>query len=126
MLYKKSFQEYRRKGLVSNSATFSCQSIHHNDGNEYERYKEKILDLRNIVESFKLSHQAELNDDNQYYTMVSKLRRLQMAHTPTVWFPATMCDSIAECWNGEDEKNCGFTLEQTIGIIFLYLILILS
>jgi hypothetical protein len=41
------------------------------------------------------------------------------SQTATVWTWATACDDVAECWNGEDEKNCdsgsiGFIIVGTV------------
>ena len=49
--------------------------------------------------------------------MVNELTTSQLKHTPTVVILATRCDSIEECWNGDDEKFCGipFTTSLILG-----------
>jgi hypothetical protein len=29
---------------------------------------------------------------------------------------ATYCDGLPECWNGEDEENCGSTMFKTVSL----------
>ena len=118
------FEEYKQKHLISKSAHFKCNSPFHNNGNDYTSHRAQIIAKRETVESYRIAHEYELVTMpdmivlDRFYDMVNELTTLQLKHSPAVVILATRCDSIEECWNGEDEKFCGisFTTSLILGL----------
>ena len=75
-------------------------------------HRAQIIAKRDKVESNRIAREFDRYDD-----MINELTTLQLKHTPTVVILATRCDSIEECWNGDDEKFCGipFTTSLILG-----------
>ena len=86
------FEEYRRKGLVANTANVICSSPDHNT--------ESPAVISNIYDGVFIIHNATI-----------------IPNGTTVQIPGVKCDGIFNCWDGIDEKlSCGFTSFQTVGI----------
>jgi hypothetical protein len=86
------FEEYKRKGLVANTANVICSSPDHNT--------ESPAVISNIYDGVFIIHNATI-----------------IPNGTTVQIPGVKCDGIFNCWDGIDEKLfCGFTSFQTVGI----------
>ena len=89
------FEEYKLKGLIKESATFECLSLDHN-----KMSPAIISTIYNIT----------IEQDNlQFYNTTI------IPDGVVVNIQGTRCDGIIECWNGEDEENCGFNSFVTFG-----------
>ena len=88
-------EEYKRKGLIENSATFECPSPDHN------KMSPKIL---STVYNYSCDYSCD------YYYNVTVI-----PDGVVVNIQATRCDGNIECWNGEDEEMCGLNTFVTFG-----------
>ena len=80
--------DYQAKGLISDCATYSCQSKNHNN------------DSKAVLSTV-------YNDGYQYNFPV-------IAQGAIVNISATRCDGIIECGDGSDEDGCGMEVDNTI------------
>ena len=89
--------DYVSKGLISNSATYQCQSKSNN---------EKSLPVMSTVWNL---------------TIHDFMNQTVIAQGTIVNIRATRCDGIVECMGGSDEKDCGMQVDETIlaGMILL-------
>lgn len=119
------FEEYKRKGYASQSAFYTCQSVYHNDGNDYAIYKPEINLRQHLInwmqatiqnKDGKLSRQEvdELKDTR--WQMILDLTKIQIQHTPPVVIQAVRCNGIPECWKGTDEINCGLSWRNNLAL----------
>ena len=89
------FDEYKRKGLIVNSANFVCQSPFHN------------TETPAVV-------------SNVYYWdfYTTKFNVTVIPRGTKVEIQATRCNGIPECWINEDEEGCGLAQwEATLTVI---------
>ena len=102
------FDEYKRKGLIANSANFVCQSPFHNTQMPaiLSKLGRWVLFYFNghHHESGHSGHWGSRNDFNA--TVIPKGTKVEIQ--------ATRCNGVPECWNNEDEKGCGIGLLETI------------
>ena len=89
------FEEYKFKGLISESAAFECPSPDHN------KMSPAIL---STVYNWSISDFG----DYEYNVTV-------MPDGVVVTIQGTRCDGKIDCWNGEDEYMCGFNTFVTFG-----------
>ena len=87
------FEEYKRKGLVPRSANYVCQSQDHN------------INSSAIYGPFWSGTSRSVNNT-----------ALLLRSGIIVQTLATRCDGLEECFNGEDEKGCGFDTLQVAWI----------
>ena len=73
------FDEYKRKGLIANSANFVCQSLSHN------------IEVPPIL--------SDVSTDEFNVIVIPGGTRVDIL--------ATRCNGVSECWNNEDEESCG-------------------
>ena len=88
------FDEYKRKNLVSKEVNVICSSgsLYHNT----------------MSPAVMASTWDELN--YEYIDMIV------IPTGTSVQIPGIRCDGILNCWDGIDEKDCGMTFLQTVGI----------
>ena len=85
------FEEYKLKGLIEKSATYVCPSPDHN----------KMSPA--ILSTVYYGHGHFEYDE------------IVIPNGVTVSIQAIRCDGKFDCWNGEDEKWCGFNTFVTFG-----------
>ena len=85
------FNEYKRKGLVSESAKIICSSPDHN-----------------IMSPIVTSNTFEVGEIFYNVTVIPS--------GTTVQTQAVRCDGVSNCWDGYDELFCGFNASHTVGI----------
>ena len=90
------FKEYKRKGLIKESAAFECPSPDHN------KLSPAILSTLYIS--------GDHFDGGHYEFDITVIPYGVIVNIET-----TRCDGIIECWNGEDEDMCGFNTFVTFG-----------
>ena len=90
------FEEYKHKGLLDQSASFVCMSPIHNS-----------------------MSQPVLTTVFDWTTFTYLNNVTVIGNSTIVYIQAISCDGVIECWNGEDEKHCGFNSSVTacLGII---------
>ena len=86
------FDEYKRKGLIANSANFVCQSPVHNTK------MPAILSnvFRWVIYFFHGGWDGSLESNA---TVIPEGTKVEIK--------AVRCNGVAECWNNEDEYGCG-------------------
>ena len=85
------FDEYKKKGLISNSAIFICQSPF--DNTKTPAINSSVAKWTYHVQGGWWAYQ-EIN-----VTLIPE--------GTIVEIPATRCNGVSECWNNEDEEGCG-------------------
>ena len=95
------FDDYKWKGLVAKSANLVCQSPNHNVMSP---------SIQSLAFNFTAWNIA------QYVTMSMYYNFTVLPTGIVVQILATHCNGIIECWNGEDEENCGSTYFKTVSI----------
>ena len=89
------FEEYKRKGLVANTANVICSS----GSPDHNTLSPAVISL---------TYDWETN---------TGLTVTVIPRGTIVQIPGVKCDGISNCWDGIDEKLfCGFTSFQTVGI----------
>ena len=89
------FDEYKRKGLVANTANVICSS----GSPDHNILSPAVISL---------TYDWETN---------TGLTVTVIPRGTIVQIPGVKCDGISNCWDGIDEKLfCGFTSFQTVGI----------
>ena len=83
--------DYQAKGLISDSATYPCQSKNHNNDSK-----------------------AVLSTVNNRGPIQYNFPVIVIAQGAIVNISATRCDGIIECVNGSDENDCVMKVEKTI------------
>ena len=93
------FDEYKRKGLISNSANFICQSPLHNTKTPtvLSNMAWWVLNLVDSVWYIRYAHNVSIIPEGT-----------------KVEIKATRCNGVSECWNNEDEEGCGLRQFETI------------
>ena len=81
---------YKLKGLVPKSVGFKCQSIDHNE-------------MTPAIESI-------------VYEAGWFVTQIVIPANITIIIQATTCDGLIQCFNGEDERMCGFKNSVTFVI----------